>query len=124
MADTIDGKVAAERGTVGPDLSAPPNIPHYETGPLTRRTIEWNGRLWAVTYYATHDGVGWLVERHECRLEETLGHQFAEGDIVHVRLKMVEDGGDHVKLLADDPGRRAIFWLPRGRIVRVERSTS
>lgn len=104
------------------DFLAPPTIPHYEPGPVTRRTIERNGMLWSVTYYASRDVNGWLVERCECRPEEEPDHLFNEGDIVHVRLKVVEDGGDQVKLKADDPGGQSVFWLKRGRIVRVERA--
>lgn len=103
------------------DFLAPPTIPHYEPGPVTRRTIERNGMLWAVIYHAEQDENGWRVRRVECRPEEDWNHQFAEGDIVHVRLKVVEDGGDQVRLMADDPGGHSVFWLKRGRIVRVER---
>jgi hypothetical protein len=103
-----------------PDVSAPPTIPHYEHAPVTRRTLEWRGRLWEVTYHATHDGVGFLVERVECRPMEPRDRHLEEGTIVHVRLKVKLDAGKQVKLHADDREGGGTFWLARGRIVLVE----
>jgi hypothetical protein len=42
---------------------------------------------------------------------------FNEGDIVHLRVRVIEDGGAAVRVLCEQPGLRQTFWAPRTSIV-------
>ena len=45
---------------------------------------------------------------------------FREGEIVHLRVTVIEDGGAAVRVLCEQAGLRQTFWAPRASIVRVE----
>jgi hypothetical protein len=95
---------------------APAEVPHYEQGPVTVRSIELKGILWAVTYYAELDDIGWRVRRCECHPVEAPGHSYKPGEMVPVMLKILEDEGPRVRFLAEGPGETHSFWGWRSQI--------
>jgi len=107
----------------------PAGLTQYETGPLVDRPIELGGRLYTIRYHARweswddHDPTagGWLVTETEILESEPAAHQFREGDIVHLRCKVVEDAGPDVKYMFEGPQKTVTLWLPRSLIQHVER---
>lgn len=45
---------------------------------------------------------------------------FSEGEIVHLRVRVIEDGGSAVRVLCEQAGLRQTFWAPRASIVRQD----
>src|ERR1044072_2565190 len=75
-----------------------PTLVHYENGPETTRTVERDGRLWAVTYHAKKAGSGWRVFDVKIAPVEDAANSLREGDIVEVRCKIVQDMGTDVEI--------------------------
>lgn len=115
--DASDVIVAGVRG----DYYPPPGVIFYETGPLTTRVVEVKGRLWAMTYHAEQDNVGWRVNRISIAPYEDEPNSLNPGDLVDIRCKILEDHGADVQVRVESPHYCQSFWVKRSAITRIHR---
>ena len=62
--------MTAQQAVSAADFLAPATIPHYEPDEVTTRMVPLRDLWWVVTYFAEHDGIGWLVKRCTVRPAE------------------------------------------------------
>lgn len=113
--DTIEDAPRAE------EFTPPPAVHYYETGPITERMIERDGRLWAVTFHARHDGIGWRVHHTTIRPEEAQPASLVPGHLVDITCKVQDDQGPDVQLRVETPHYCQSFWVKRSAISRIHR---
>jgi hypothetical protein len=98
----------------------PSTLPHYQAGERATHTIEHQGVFWSVTYVAEHDGVGWLVKGCEVKPLPGLQRQLREGDSGLVRVKVKQDLGAELQVMAEAGSVRQTFWIKREAMVAVD----
>lgn len=110
-----------------PDCSTPaafmaaPGAPHYETDQETTRCIEWRGVLWAVTYHAEHDGIGWRVRSCTAQPIEGTQRYVHAGESALLRVKVRQDYGSVLQLVVDGQAKPGpSFEAPRSALVGLE----
>lgn len=108
--------------TLDPAEFISPGIIHYENGPVTTRMIEREGRLWAVTYHAEHDKIGWRVRRVTVVPAEDDAYSLRPGNLVDVRCKIVQDHGADVELRVEGEGYTQRFWAKRSAITNLHQA--
>lgn len=118
--DAPDVSIAGD-GPKVEDFYPPPGVEFYETGPITERLVEIEGRLWAMTYHAERDNIGWRVVRIEIGPYEERANSLSPGDIIELRAKVVADWGADVQVRVESPDYSTTFWAKRSAITRIHR---
>lgn len=86
------------------EFASPPGLPHYEPAETITRTIEFRGVLWAVTYHAAWDGIGWLVNRCTAHPVEGIRRYVHAGETGLLRANIRQDWGDRLLVSIIAPG--------------------